>query len=60
LFGRTILELRASEAAELEIRRCAVAILRVLAGEAPAFFSDFEIYTAEDRREAARVTYHKV
>jgi thymidylate synthase (FAD) len=57
---RTMLELRSSEGAELEIRRAAVAILRVLQSEAPAFFSDFEIYTAEDRREAARVGYHKV
>jgi thymidylate synthase (FAD) len=57
---RTMLELRSSEAAELEIRRAAVAILRVLQREAPAFFSDFEIYDAADRREAARITYHKV
>jgi thymidylate synthase (FAD) len=57
---RTILELRSSEGAELEIRRMAVAVLRVLREEAPAFFSDFEIYTAEDRREAARIGYHKV
>jgi thymidylate synthase (FAD) len=57
---RTMLELRSSEAAELEIRRAAVAILRVLQGEAPAFFSDFEIYQADDRREAARIGYHKV
>lgn len=57
---RTMLELRSSEAAELEIRRCAVACLRLLAAEAPAFFSDFEIYTATDRREAARVGFHKV
>ena len=57
---RTMLELRSSEAAELEIRRCAIAILRVLQAEAPAFFSDFEIYQAEDRREAARIGYHKV
>jgi thymidylate synthase (FAD) len=57
---RTMLELRASEGAELEIRRAAVAILRVLRDEAPAFFSDFEIYAADDRREAARVNYHKV
>jgi thymidylate synthase (FAD) len=57
---RTMLELRSSEGAELEIRRAAVAVLRVLQSEAPAFFSDFEIYTAEDRREAARVGYHKV
>ena len=57
---RTMLELRSSEGAELEIRRLAVMALRVLTGEAPAFFSDFEIYEADDRREAARIGYHKV
>ena len=57
---RTMLELRSSEGAELEIRRVAVAVLRVLSVEAPALFSDFEIYEAADRREAARVAYHKV
>jgi len=57
---RTMLELRASEGAELEIRRAAMALLRVLQAEAPGFFSDFEIYQGEDRREAARVVYHKV
>ena len=57
---RTMLELRSSEGAELEIRRCAVAMLKLLQRESPAFFSDFEIYQAEDRREAARIVYHKV
>jgi thymidylate synthase (FAD) len=57
---RTMLELRSSEGAELEIRRTAVTALRLLQREAPGFFSDFEIYMAEDRREAARVGYHKV
>jgi thymidylate synthase (FAD) len=57
---RTILELRAGEGADLEIRRLAVAILRVLQREAPGFFSDFSIYTAEDKREAARTEHHKV
>jgi thymidylate synthase (FAD) len=57
---RTMLELRSSEGAELEIRRAALMILRVLQAEAPAFFSDFEIYMAEDRREAGRIGYHKV
>jgi thymidylate synthase (FAD) len=57
---RTMLELRSSEGAELEIRRLAVAALRLLQAEAPGFFSDFEIYTAEDRREAARLVYRKV
>lgn len=57
---RTMLELRAGEGADLEIRRMAVAVLRLLKEEAPGFFSDFEIYDADDRREAARVGYHKV
>ena len=57
---RTMLELRSSEGAELEIRRLAVAVLRLLQEEAPGFFSDFEIYVADDRREAARISYHKV
>jgi thymidylate synthase (FAD) len=57
---RTMLELRTSEGAELEIRRLAVACLRVLAREAPALFADFEIYTADDKQDAARVAYHKV
>ena len=57
---RTMLELRSSEGAELEIRRMAVALLRLFQREAAGFFSDFEIYMAEDRREAARVGYHKV
>jgi thymidylate synthase (FAD) len=57
---RTMLELRSSEGAELEIRRMSMAVLRLLAQEAPGFFSDFEIYVGEDRREAARIAYHKV
>src|SRR5213082_3486486 len=57
---RTMLELRCGEGAELEIRRMAVACLRELQREAPALFSDFEIYVADDRQEAARVAYHKV
>ena len=57
---RTMLELRSSEGAELEIRRMAIAVLHVLQQEAPAFFSDFRIYDGADRREAAEITYHKV
>src|SRR5215203_1598727 len=57
---RTMLELRSSEGAEFEIRRCAILVLRTLQKEAPAFFSDFEIYPAADRVEAARIIYHKV
>src|SRR5256714_2027698 len=50
---RTMLELRSGEGAELEIRRMAVACLRVLQHEAPALFSDFQTYVADDRHEAA-------
>lgn len=57
---RTMLELRSSESAELEIRRMALSVLQVLQDEAPAFFSDFEVYQASDRYDAARVAYHKV
>ena len=57
---RTMLELRLGEGAELEIRRLAVMILRVLKVEAPALFGDFEIYRAVDGTESGRVGYHKV
>jgi thymidylate synthase (FAD) len=57
---RTMLALRAGEGADLEIRRLAVATIRLLRLDAPAFFSDFEIYEADDRREAARTNFHKV
>jgi thymidylate synthase (FAD) len=57
---RTMLELRSSEGAEMEIRRMAVAVLRLLQHEAPGFFADFEIYSADDRHQAARISYHKV
>src|SRR5947207_2376326 len=57
---RTMLELRSSEGAELEIRRCAIEIVRILQREAPGFFSDFEIYQAADRLDAARISYDKI
>ena len=44
----------------VEIRRMAIACLRVLEREAPALFADFEIYRADDNHDAARVAYHKV
>src|SRR2546425_11857229 len=57
---RTMLELRCGEGAELEIRRMAIGVLRLLQKEAVNVSSASEIYTADDRAEAARVTYHKV
>src|SRR5258707_9515269 len=57
---RTMLELRCGEGAELEIRRMAIGVLRLLQKESCNDSSASEIYTADDRAEAARVTYHKV
>lgn len=57
---RTMLELRTGEGAELEIRRLAVEMLRMLRADAPGFFSDFSVYRADDGHDAARVSYHKV
>jgi len=57
---RTMLELRLGEGAELEIRRMAVACLRLLQQEAPALFRDFEIYRTTEGNEAGRVGFHKV
>src|SRR5262245_34891783 len=57
---RTMLELRSSEGAEMEIRRMAIATLRLLQKEAIGFFSDFVIYVADDKKEAAKIEYHKV
>ena len=57
---RTMLELRLGEGAELEIRRMAVACLRILQREAPALFGDFVIYQASVGSEAGRVGFHKV
>ena len=57
---RTMLELRCGEGAEQEIRRMALACLKVLQAEAPALFSDFEVYQAEDGAPSARISYHKV
>src|SRR3989441_2436255 len=56
---RTMLELRCGEGAELEIRRMAIAVLRVLQSEAGSLFSDFEVYLADDKPDAARVAHHK-
>jgi thymidylate synthase (FAD) len=57
---RTMLELRCGEGAEQEIRRMAVAVLRLFQQEAPGFFSDYEVYRADDGTECARVRHHKV
>lgn len=50
---RHFIAVRASEHADVEIRRLAIECLRQLAGVAPAAFADFEISTLADGTEVA-------
>ncbi|MFZ0227706.1 MAG: FAD-dependent thymidylate synthase, partial [Mycobacterium sp.] len=50
---RHFIAMRASEHADVEIRRLAIACLRQLVGVAPAVFSDFEITALADGTEVA-------
>lgn len=50
---RHFIAMRASEHADVEIRRLAIACLRELTGVAPAVFADFEINTMADGSEVA-------
>ncbi len=50
---RHFIAMRASEQADVEIRRLAIACLRQLVGVAPQAFSDFEIATLADGTEVA-------
>jgi thymidylate synthase (FAD) len=51
---------RGSETADVEIRRLAVAVLRVLEAEAPHIFGDLELDPHEDGTETVRTDYSKV
>ena len=57
---RHFIELRANPAAEVEIRRLAVMVCRILQEEAPNLFGDYEIYQLPDGTEACRTEYVKV
>ncbi len=57
---RHFIELRANPAADLEIRRLAVMMCRLLKEEAPNLFGDYEIYKLPDGTEACRTDYVKV
>ncbi len=52
---RTMVAQHVGEDEALEIRRLAVAVLRVMQTEVPVLFGDVEIYMAADRRQAARM-----
>jgi thymidylate synthase (FAD) len=57
---RHFIELRGSEHAEVEIRKVAVAILRIMQNEAPAMFSDYELVPLADGTFATRTEHPKV
>ncbi|MBN1917109.1 MAG: FAD-dependent thymidylate synthase [Verrucomicrobia bacterium] len=57
---RHFIEMRAHPAAEVEIRKLAVAVLRLMQAESPNIFGDYEIITLPDGTEAAATPHRKV
>jgi thymidylate synthase (FAD) len=57
---RHFIELRSDEHAEVEIRKVAIAVLRVLQREAPNLFGDYEIVPLPDGTATARTANRKV
>jgi thymidylate synthase (FAD) len=52
--------MRCSEFAEVEIRKVAGEMVRVLQKEAPNLFGDYELVDLPDGTQAARTPYRKV
>lgn len=57
---RHFIEMRASRHAEVEIRKLAVQVLRILQKEAPHLFSDYELHPLPDGTFEATTPHHKV
>jgi thymidylate synthase (FAD) len=57
---RHFVEMRGSETADVEIRRLAIAVLRLLQREAPNIFGDLHIARQEDGLEIVATDYSKV
>ena len=57
---RHFTEMRGSPTADVEIRRLAVAVLRVLQQEAPHIFGDLQITTLDDGTEGVTTEFSKV
>ncbi len=57
---RHFIELRGSEGADAEIRRVALAMLRLMQVEAPNLFADYKIERLADGREVAITPHEKV
>ena len=57
---RHFIEMRASEWADVEIRKVALELLRIMQREAPSMFGDYRIERLEDGTEVARTEHEKV
>ena len=57
---RHFIELRGSEHAEIEIRKVAVAVLRIMQKEAPSVFADYTLEPLADGTFATRTAHPKV
>ncbi len=57
---RHFIEMRGSEWAEVEIRKVALDILRIMQREAPNLFADYDIVRLEDGTDVARTQHEKV
>lgn len=57
---RGVCEQRGTIHADLEIRRLAVVLVRLLQGKAPHLFADAEVFIDTDGRESVRFGHHKV
>jgi len=57
---RHFIEMRGSEWAEVEIRKVALDILRIMQREAPNLFADYDIVRLDDGTDVARTPFEKV
>ncbi len=57
---RHFFELRGSEGADVEIRKVALQLLRIMQREAPTLFGDYEILRLDDGTEVTRTQFQKV
>jgi thymidylate synthase (FAD) len=57
---RHFIEMRASEWADVEIRKVALEILRIMQKEAPSMFGDYAVVELPDGTEVARTPHEKV
>jgi thymidylate synthase (FAD) len=57
---RHFIEMRASEWADVEIRKVALAILRIMQKEAPSMFGDYQVVELPDGTQVARTPHEKV